>query len=144
MDHFPLVAFAGTPYEIGRAHGVRFCDAIRSQVAETLAAADKGGGLAREAALGWALEQLPRIEALGPHWIDELRGLAVGAGISLAEAVALQVRPGTGFMPAGCTSFAACGDATSDGKPLAGQNRDLVPAGGCSSCSFAPPAGCRS
>jgi isopenicillin-N N-acyltransferase-like protein len=128
MDHFPLVTFAGNPYELGQAHGMTFREAIRAQVAETLAAAKATGGLESEAALAWAKDQAPRIHALGPHWIDELRGLADGAGISPAEAIALQVRPGTGFMPEGCTSFAASGDATDDGAPLAGQNRDLTPA----------------
>ncbi|MBM4436283.1 MAG: hypothetical protein FJ029_03415 [Actinobacteria bacterium] len=60
-------------------------------------------------------------------WIDELRGIAAGAGITFSEALALQVRPGTGQMPSGCTAFGVAADASSDGVPYAGQNRDLGP-----------------
>jgi isopenicillin-N N-acyltransferase like protein len=128
MPHFPFTEFAGDDFTIGRLHGQRFADAIRAQLDEALTGAARQAGLDRTAALAWAEDQLPRLAAIGPHWIDELRGLAAGAGISLAEAAALQVRPGSGAMPEGCTSFAVGGDATTDGRPLCGQNRDLVPA----------------
>jgi isopenicillin-N N-acyltransferase-like protein len=138
MDHFPFAELTGDNYTIGRLHGSRFSAAVRVQLDETLAGALQSG-LDRPAALRWADGQLPRIAALAPHWIDELRGLADGAGLSLDEVVALQVRPGSGALPEraasdqvalaeGCTSFAVAGDATADGRPLSGQNRDLVPA----------------
>jgi isopenicillin-N N-acyltransferase-like protein len=127
MTHFSVARFEGDDFELGRQHGEQFAEQVGVQLAETLAAAVTSG-LPRDAALAWSAAQLPRIAASGPHWIDELRGLAAGAGISLAEAAALQVRPGSGAMPEGCTSFAAAGDATADGCPLAGQNRDVVPA----------------
>jgi isopenicillin-N N-acyltransferase-like protein len=127
MTHYAVAEFAGDDYSLGRQHGQQFAAAVRVQLEETLATA-AAGGMPRESALAWSEAQISRIEAIGPHWIDELRGLADGAGILLAEAVALQVRPGSGAMPEGCTSFAACRDATRDGSPLAGQNRDLVPA----------------
>jgi isopenicillin-N N-acyltransferase like protein len=123
-DYFPFFEFAGEPFELGRAHGEALGEAVRRQAADTLAAAT-AQGMTREAALDWSLEQLPKIERLGPHWIDELRGLAAGAKISLAEAVALQVRPGTGKMIGGCTAIAATGEATADGRPLGAQNRDF-------------------
>ncbi|RPI05232.1 MAG: hypothetical protein EHM71_12880 [Zetaproteobacteria bacterium] len=86
-------------------------------------------GLDRGQALAWAVEQLPKLQALGGSaWLDELQGLADGARIPLAAAVALQVRPGTGFMPDGCTSLGVSGDASATGLPLGAQNRDLVPA----------------
>ena len=69
-------------------------------------------GLTAEAALEWTSQQRPRVQAIAPHWIDELQGLAQGAGIRSDEALALQLRPGTGGLPEGCTSFAAVGDAT--------------------------------
>jgi len=123
-DHFPFYEFAGEPFELGRAHGEILGEAVRRQAADTLGAA-VAQGMTREAALDWSLEQLPKIEKLGPHWIDELRGLAAGAGISFGEAVALQVRPGTGKMIGGCTSIGATGAATIDGRPLGAQNRDF-------------------
>ena len=82
-------------------------------------------GLTAKAALEWTSQQRPRVQAIAPHWIDELEGLAQGAGIRSDEALALQLRPGTGGLPEGCTSFAAVGDATTNRHTIAGQNRDL-------------------
>ena len=87
------------------------------------AAADSG--LTAAQALEWTLQQQPAVEAIAPHWIDELHGLAEGAGIRFDEALAFQLRPGTGGLPEGCTSFAAVGSATTDRQTIAGQNRDL-------------------
>ena len=82
-------------------------------------------GLTAEQALEWTRQQRPRVQAIAPHWIDELEGLAQGAGIRFDEALALQLRPGTGGLPEGCTSFAAVGAATTNRQTIAGQNRDL-------------------
>lgn len=128
MDHFPFVEFHGGPWQLGWSHGERFHKAIGRQLAETIEAAQTTGKLTRDEALAWSEAQLPKIAAIATHWIEELRGLAAGAEISLAEAAALQVRPGTGAMPEGCTAFGICGDAAADGQPLVGQNRDLAPA----------------
>jgi isopenicillin-N N-acyltransferase-like protein len=127
--HFPFFEIAGEPYEVGRSHGEQLRDAIHRQLEETLDVARRQGGLSRQQALDWAMEQLPKIEALGgAAWIHELRGLADGAQIPLAAAASLQVRPGTGFMPEGCTSLGVSCDASATGLPLGAQNRDLVPA----------------
>lgn len=129
MRHFPFFEIGGTPYVVGRGHGECVREAIHRQLEECLAAAWRQGGLSREQALAWAMEQLPKIEALGgAMWVDELRGLADGAQIPLAGALALQVRPGTGFMPEACTALGVSSDAGAAGFPLGAQNRDLVPA----------------
>jgi len=82
-------------------------------------------GLTAAAALEWTRQQQPAVETIAPHWIDELQGLAHGAGIHFDEALALQLRPGAGGLPEGCTSFAAVGSATTDRQTICGQNRDL-------------------
>ncbi len=122
--HFPFAEFSGTPYDLGLQHGQRFRDIVRLQLAETMQAAADSGLTAAEA-LEWTRERHSRVEAIAPHWMDELQGLAHGAGIRFDEALALQLRPGTGGLPEGCTSFAAVGQATTDGQTIAGQNRDL-------------------
>jgi len=129
MQHFPFFEITGDSYEVGRRHGEVLREEIHRQLKEALQTATQQGGLNPEEALGWAVDQLPKIEVVGGMaWIDELRGLADGAQISMAEAAALQVRPGTGFMPEGCTSLAVSGESSATGFPLGGQNRDLVPA----------------
>ncbi len=128
MQHFPFFEVAGSPFDVGRGVGERFRAAIQEQLSGALDVAAREG-LSREDALGWAQAQVPKLEKLGGEaWIEELRGLSEGADIPFAGAVALQVRPGSGAMPEGCTSLGVSGDATVSGQPLGAQNRDLVPA----------------
>jgi isopenicillin-N N-acyltransferase-like protein len=128
MELFPFVELTGTPYEIGRGHGERLRDSIHLQLSEALEAASRHAALSRAQALEWAERQLPKLERIGgADWIAELQGLADGARMSLAEAAALQVRPGTGGMPEACTSLGVACDASATGEALGGQNRDLVP-----------------
>ncbi len=124
---FPFLKLAGDAWDVGRQHGVRMREQIHEQLDETLRQA-AAAGLAKQDACRCAEEQLDKIETLAPHWIDELRGMAHGAGMSLAEAAVLQIRPGRGELAGGCTSFAALGSETADGRMLVGQNRDLTPA----------------
>ena len=132
-SHFPFAEFVGAPRDIGTQHGEMFGDLIRLQLSDTLDAA-RAHGLTPDAALAWAREQLSRVELIGSHWTEEMQGVAHGAGLTFAEVLALQLRPGSGTggpglrsppMPEGCTSFAAIGSATVDHRSLAGQNRDL-------------------
>src|ERR1043166_437445 len=123
-EHFPFYEFTGDSFELGRAYGETLGAQVRRTAADTLTMAAKAGQT-REAALAWSAEQLPKIAKLGPHLVDEMRGLAAGAKLSLDEITAIQVRPGTGRMLGGCTSIAASDEATVDGRPLGAQNRDL-------------------
>lgn len=123
-DHFPFYEFAGDPYELGLNYGRTLTQQIRDTLADTLAMAS-AAGQSRDAALEWSAAQLPKIAKLGGHFIEEMHGMAEGAKLGLNEIAAIQVRPGNGRMRGGCTSIAASGDATVDGRALGGQNRDL-------------------
>jgi isopenicillin-N N-acyltransferase-like protein len=127
--HFPFFEFAGSSYDVGYGYGHALREGIQLQLKETLEGAQRSG-LDRERALAWSLAQLAKIEHVGgAGWIEELQGLAAGAGIPIAAAAALQVRPGSGFMPQeACTSIGVSRDASVTGVPLGAQNRDLVPA----------------
>jgi isopenicillin-N N-acyltransferase-like protein len=60
--------------------------------------------------------------------MDEVQGLAHGAGISFEEAMLCQARAEAAYKnDEGCSAFALTGEATLDGQPLAGQNQDLQP-----------------
>lgn len=123
-DHFPFYDFSGDPYELGYSYGRMLMQQIRDTLGDTLAMA-ASAGQSRGAALEWSAAQLPRIAKLGPHLVEEMRGMAEGAKVSLDEITAIQVRPGTGRMRGGCTSIAAGDGATVDGRPIGAQNRDL-------------------
>ena len=73
------------------------------------------------------------VGAAHPHLLEEIRGIAEGAGVAFADILALNVRTeimGSGIArrpPAECTAFAALPEATSDGHVLIGQNWDWNP-----------------
>jgi isopenicillin-N N-acyltransferase-like protein len=84
--------------------------------------------LSREALRARALRFLPLFEAHCPHLVQEVRGLAEGAGVPLAEALAAQVRGELGPVQAeGCTTFVIAARATAAGQILIGQNSDMDP-----------------
>ena len=121
---FPLVDVAGSAYDMGRQHGEQASDLIRRYLRLIERLTEKP----REVLCAHALQFLPRMEALSPLFVEEIRGLADGAGLSFGEAVLCQVRAEAAHTPeGGCTAFALTGEATADGQPLAGQNQDLEP-----------------
>jgi isopenicillin-N N-acyltransferase-like protein len=146
---FPFVEVRGAPRERGRQLG----EACREQVrgypealrrvlgaeaglrAVTLDAGPHGpdpGTLESR-----ALTFLPAIEAFAPHLVEEIRGIADGAGVPFATALLVNVRAevagvtaaaaGTGGAIEGCTAFAAGRGATAAGDVLLGQNQDQAP-----------------
>ena len=81
-----------------------------------------------------AVEQLREVIAhadsadeLSEALLEEVRGLADGAGICFEEAVLCQVRGEAAHSSEGCTAFALRGEATANGNMLVGQNQDLGP-----------------
>jgi len=128
---FPLVEVSGSSYEMGYQHGaqvagliLRCIDWIANLVNLPVDV------LARN-----ALAFLPILQAFSPAFVEEVRGLADGAGISFEQALLCQVRGEaarvagieSSWPDEGCTAFAFTGSATADGQPLAGQNQDLEP-----------------
>jgi len=128
---FPLVEVCGSSYEMGYQHGVQAAGLIRRYIGWI----GRLTGLPLEVLSRNALAFLPIIRSFSPAFVEEVRGLADGAGISFEQALLCQVRgeaaqvggveshrPGEG-----CTAFAFAGSATADSQPLAGQNQDLEP-----------------
>lgn len=81
--------------------------------------------MTREKAIEKTREFLPLFERYCPGVLDELRGIAKGAGVTFEEALLLQVRGEVVYaMSAGCTAFALSGRVTKSGRVLIGQNWD--------------------
>jgi isopenicillin-N N-acyltransferase-like protein len=119
---FPLVEVAGNPYELGYQHGAQ----AKALVHKYLLLVERLTHLSRDVLCRNAMTFLPYIQALSSAYVEEVRGLADGAGISFEEAVLCQARAEAGqVVDGGCTAFALTGAATADGRPLAGQNQDL-------------------
>lgn len=154
---FPLVEVRGDPRECGRQHG----EACREQVRQyadallgvlggeaALRGLDAGGvgdgadrppGLSREALYARAMTFLPSFEAFAPHLVEEIRGIAEGAGVPFGAALLVNVRaevagvvtPDVRGIPTtsveGCTAFAVGRGATLRGDLYLGQNQDQAP-----------------
>ncbi|MEE2657606.1 MAG: C45 family peptidase [Candidatus Latescibacterota bacterium] len=125
MNQFPLVIAEGSAYSLGLHHGEQAASLIQCYLRYIEKTTSKG----RDELAVCALSFEPLIAELSPAYLDEVRGLADGAGISYGEAMVCQVR-GAAVVPAdadGCTAFALTSEATRTGETLAGQNQDLPP-----------------
>jgi hypothetical protein len=121
----PVVRLAGAPYELGRQHGEQLRGAVRQQIAETLRYFRDylKVPLVRTMALNWWLDTSWRRAwpFLEPDYRDELRGLADGSGVPLADVHRLHAIPDRTYS---CANFAAWGRATAGGRLIHSRNLD--------------------
>jgi isopenicillin-N N-acyltransferase-like protein len=134
-DPCPLVEISGPPRERGRQYGEQAAARIRRGV-ETY-----GAQLARDSLSGDALAEtvarfVPRIAAFDPAYLEEMRGIAEGAGARFEDIVLLNARTEilklarrrAAGAPApdgdACTGVVALPAATAAGRLIHGQNWD--------------------
>lgn len=123
-DRYPCYNAKGAPRDLGRQHGEQARAQIRGFL-DYLAANLK---LSRGQLRVRALRFLPLFQQYVPHLVDEIHGLADGVGISMADALAVQIRGElTQVQEEGCTTFVASARGTSAGQVLIGQNSDVEP-----------------
>jgi isopenicillin-N N-acyltransferase-like protein len=132
MSQFPHHRLQGTPREVGRQHGEALRSMIRAHLELIYTQGAQRSNLAPETGRRWALAFGPMIGEAAPHFLEEIEGVAEGAGIERAEALLLQVRQEVahvarfGAVDLECTSFAVSGPYTRAGTTFAGQNADLA------------------
>ena len=129
----PLVEVSGTHREMGRQIG----EARREQVQHSLGNArvliDQSYDtleLTWEGAQAQARKYLPFAEERYPQYVDEMRGIAEGAHVSLDDIVALNAMEAVttdALHLTRCTSFAVNEQRTADGHVLVAHNEDWVP-----------------
>jgi isopenicillin-N N-acyltransferase-like protein len=121
--------FAGSAYEIGVQHG----RALAAEIVREAAAALEGLGPALGMPQAQALEQVvglyePVFARHAPSVLEEVRGLADGAGLAYPHAFYAATRDGMGLGPpratSGCTSILCGGAASADGRVLVAQTKD--------------------
>ena len=157
MRRFPFVEIRGGPRERGRQFGEACRDQVRGYAAALLAVlvgeaelralpegegAGSGSGdgmaLTPEDLYSRALTFLPAFEAFAPHLVEEIRGIADGAGVSFAAALLVNVRAevagvrggsagtaGVRGVTEGCTAIGVTSPAAA--TVLLGQNQDQAP-----------------
>ncbi len=149
---FPELSVAGTSVEMGRAIGEARREHIRELCDLVVERFNRGNGYARltsEQAEVRALAALSFAEAYAPHLVEELRGTAQGAGVSVGKLMVLNARNMLGqaddvsgrsiadqqtvrtvstSASEGCTSLMVSGQASVTRGAIAGQNWDNDPA----------------
>lgn len=121
---FPLIEVSGDAYTMGREHG----EQAEALIHRYLLWIEIMTGMPRDRLCKNAMRLFPVMEALSARFVEEIRGLADGAGVAFEEAVLCQARAEASHTrEGGCSAFALTGAATADGHPLAGQNQDLEP-----------------
>ncbi|MEX0728346.1 MAG: C45 family peptidase [Planctomycetaceae bacterium] len=121
---YPLFTAAGSARDLGRQHG----EQAKSQIHRFLDFLASSLKRSRSQLSEIAQRFEPLFQRHCAHLIDEIRGLAEGAGISFTEALSLQLRGELGQVPDGaCTSFAIGPEGTANGELLIGQNSDNPP-----------------
>ena len=127
-----VVECGGAPYEIGRQWGEGCRASLRKSLSMLYAGLERGPFRAGRGKV-WdaALTFMAAVRNFDPYNFEVLRGQAEGAGMVLEEALALQcsleIAFNYGKIMGLCTSFAAAGTATRDGKAILGQNVDWHP-----------------
>ena len=127
----PLVVdFAGAPYERGCDYGEQCREKIGRMIDTFLGLYANDFHLSKDQVLRDARKYQPYVEDYSPEIAEELRGIATGSERPLDEVLMLianyELYEGRcfGAVPHGCTSFAATGQATADGRTLIGQSWD--------------------
>jgi isopenicillin-N N-acyltransferase-like protein len=133
---YPRIEVEGGAAERGRQYG----EAARERVQRSVEA--YGEVFAHYAGWDWervraeAAAYRAPVEAYEPRYLEEMDGLAAGAGVDPIDVLAINVRTEIMFAatardlsraPAECTSFAAVPSRTADGELLVGQNWDWLP-----------------
>ena len=122
---YPFYIATGTPRELGRQHG----EQARTEIRAFLDYLGQSLKLSGEQLQYRAMRFMPLFTQHCPHLVDEVGGVAAGAAISLAEALAVQVRGELAQVPAdACTTFVIAARGTASGQTLIGQNSDVEPA----------------
>jgi isopenicillin-N N-acyltransferase-like protein len=126
----PLIEIAGPPRERGRAYGEQAREQVHASLAYYREAMTGPIGLAWDEVTGRAAQWRPVVQRFAPDLLEEVTGIAEGAGCAEAEVLALNARSellysaSAGADREECTSFALLAEASGDGHTYCGQNWD--------------------
>lgn len=122
---YPFYRVAGSPRELGRQHGEQAKDHILHHL-DFMCTSMKSS---RSNLQYRALHFHPLFKKHCPHLLEEIQGLAEGADITFADALATNIRTALNQKPQdGCTAFVVSERGTQNSEILIGQNSDMLPA----------------
>jgi isopenicillin-N N-acyltransferase like protein len=130
---FPVVSVSGPALIRGRQYGRQARDRIHRSIEAYADTYRYYAGWGWRQATDDAQRYLPAIEAFSPSAVEELTGIAEGAGVDLGDVLAINVRTEVLYsnrvsnalaaVPAECSVFAS----SSPARVVAGQNWDWAP-----------------
>lgn len=137
MTTFPIVTVSGGPRERGRQYGEQARAQIEASIDYYAAYFSAYLGVPWEEVCTRCGVWVPAVDAFAPELIEEVRGIADGAGRSFAEVFALNARGELSYersLPPrpneprepldGCSSYAVLPEASADRHVWCGQNWD--------------------
>ncbi|HEV2389604.1 MAG TPA: C45 family peptidase [Nitrososphaerales archaeon] len=129
---YPVVELTGKPYDIGFKHGSELKPMVVGNIKKVFALMRKyAPSNDRATILKAAKKFVAPTEKWSPDTVEEIHGIADGAGVKFEEAFALNCLTelslnvsdfGSSF---GCTCFCAQTPTTNEGELFIGQNQDL-------------------
>lgn len=123
---YPEITVSGSPRELGRQIGEAAGELIRGFCAIAMERVNQTVRISRDAALDVAAKSITYAERYASEMVDELRGTAEAARVTLEELMLLQVRNQLRSPDAGCTSFSLAPPRSQ--QRLVAQNWDNDPA----------------
>ncbi len=123
---YPEISVSGSPRELGRQIGESTREQIQGFRELATQQVRLHSSVSVESARQIADDSLPFVEEYAPDALEELRGIAEAAGVSLTDLMLLQIRNQLNFSDTGCTSLSVAADCSS-GRIVA-QNWDSDPA----------------
>ena len=129
----PIVYVGGSHYEMGRQIGTDRKEAVQEMLGTYRRYFEQEGERIQIAdwdeAILHARKYLPFAEESVPQYVEELQGIAEGAGIDFNDLLVLNCIEAIteDALHTGCTSLAAAPEVTADGSLLVGHNEDWLP-----------------
>ncbi|MBN2238428.1 MAG: hypothetical protein JW712_01535 [Dehalococcoidales bacterium] len=120
------VEAGGSHYEMGYQYG-QACPEI-SKMLELTSQLFGGWEKTNDILDRYIPSYLPHLESYAPEVVEEMKGMAEGAGVSFRDIMFLNItyEISVPSVMGGCTSFAATGNATAGGELISGQNLDHI------------------
>ncbi|GAC1301398.1 MAG: C45 family autoproteolytic acyltransferase/hydolase [Ktedonobacteraceae bacterium] len=132
MDrHIPVVISEGKPFTRGIQLGGSEAGRVKQSATAYMALFRQRAGLTHGEVLVQAERFMPSIAAFAPHLLEEMRGIAEGAGCDLREIVAINARTELMYglkQASECTAVGISPAASIDGHMRLAQNWDWNPA----------------
>lgn len=130
-EPFPVLSIEGGARECGEQHGAQAADRVARTIAFYLGVFGKHSKMTLAEVRNRARAFAAQIEAIDPVIMDELRGIAVGAGQQLEDIVAINCRTELMYgasrgsrAATECTIIVALPEATRHGGLIVGKNWD--------------------